>query len=130
MFDSYCKKVLRNGAKDIQREYAYQNKHQVSLDEIEKNILETLLIDDNTAYDTVTLHFFGNQFFLKNERLATALLEISAEQREVILLFYFLGFNDREIGVIYKLSVGAVWYRRKKAINQLYKKITGDCNDA
>ncbi|PQD42548.1 sigma-70 family RNA polymerase sigma factor, partial [Enterococcus faecalis] len=44
------------------------------------------------------------------------LLEI---RRKIILLYYFAGFNDAEIGKILNMSTSGIWYRRKKAVEQL-----------
>ncbi|PQD42677.1 RNA polymerase sigma factor, partial [Enterococcus faecalis] len=49
----------------------------------------------------------------------TAIDHLSEIRRKVILLYYFAGFNNTEIGKILNMSTSGIWYQRKKAVEQL-----------
>ncbi|MDU5932889.1 MAG: sigma factor-like helix-turn-helix DNA-binding protein [Enterococcus faecalis] len=54
-----------------------------------------------------------------DQKLSTAIDHLSEIRRKVILLYYFAGFNNTEIGKILNMSTSGIWYQRKKAVEQL-----------
>ena len=42
---------------------------------------------------------------------------LSEIRRKVILLYYFAGFNNTEIGKILNMSTSGIWYQRKRQLN-------------
>ncbi|WP_249641458.1 MULTISPECIES: sigma factor-like helix-turn-helix DNA-binding protein [unclassified Enterococcus] len=51
--------------------------------------------------------------------LFNAINRLTENQSEVILLFYFYGFNDREIAELNHMSVSGIWYQRQMAIKEM-----------
>ncbi|MFS3110015.1 RNA polymerase sigma factor, partial [Enterococcus faecalis] len=62
---------------------------------------------------------FGMEILISNKKLSIAIDHLSEIRRKVILLYYFAGFNNTEIGKILNMSTSGIWYQRKKAVEQL-----------
>ena len=73
-----------------------------------------------THFDEQDIYFlFGMEILISNKKLSTAIDHLSEIRRKVILLYYFAGFNNTEIGKILNMSTSGIWYQRKKAVEQL-----------
>ena len=59
------------------------------------------------------------KLLVANPELAEAINKLPEELKRIILLFYYAGYNDREIGEPIGLSAGNIWYQRQKAVKQL-----------
>ena len=60
---------------------------------------------------------------MKSEQLAAALLRLPEKQREELFLWYYLGYNDEEIGKMCSISRSAAFRRRKMALRLLRKEM-------
>lgn len=65
---------------------------------------------------------FGKEVIVDNERLATALLRLPQLRREVLLLYYFVGYHDEAIGRLYGRCRSSINSRRNVALKQLRKE--------
>ena len=65
----------------------------------------------------------GETVIVESELLAAALLRLPEKRREVLLLWYYLGYSDEEIGKICGISRSAVFRRRKIALRLLRKEM-------
>lgn len=116
-FDSYCKKVLRNEAMNIRKQINRVRRKEISFNtEIDYT---HLLIDqvEVELYDVC-----GIEIPVSNEKLVGAIDGLADLERKIILLYYFAGFNDKEISRIINMSTSGVWYKRKKTISDLNKE--------
>lgn len=96
-FGSFCVRVLRNEARNIQREYARLCDLEKSLDDLtEPELVQTATVDRYFMGEHV-FEVQGLPVVVSGELLAKALEQLPAKKRDVILLSYFLGMNDREI---------------------------------
>ena len=119
VFDSYCKTVIRNEARDIQREYSRLRSRQISLDNIPEDYLDFYQTTDYSIDNSVTFLTFGMEILVSNLTLADAINSLDKNKRKIILLFYFAGFNDREISQLIDMSLSGVWYKRKVAREEI-----------
>jgi RNA polymerase sigma factor (sigma-70 family) len=115
-FDSYCKKVLKNEARNAYSQEKRQRKREVSFAELSARELEQL-----TYYPTENFNFevTGYDVVLEDEALAAAIAALPNEKRDVILLSYFLDMNDREIGEKLNLLSRTVQRRRVHSLREL-----------
>jgi DNA-directed RNA polymerase specialized sigma subunit len=67
----------------------------------------------------------GQDVIVKNERIAEVLQSLDERRRDIILLFYFLDMNDREIGEKLNLIRATVQYQRSATLKEL-KKLLGE----
>ncbi|MGL9972059.1 hypothetical protein IGI80_002993 [Enterococcus sp. DIV1420a] len=73
-----------------------------------------------TKFDNLSRYILlGMEILVSDQRLSSAIDELSEVKRKIVLLYYFAGFNDSEISRILNMSTSGIWYQRKKAIEQL-----------
>ena len=118
-FDSFCKKVIRNEARNIKKQYARLRERQVSLTELPDSVITTFQVNDTSIDNSEVFLMLGMELLVSNLTLADAIHKLNEVKRKIVLLYYFAGFNDREIDEDMGMSVGGVWYQRKKAENEL-----------
>ena len=71
-----------------------------------------------THFDEQDVYFlFGMEILISDQKLSTAIDHLSEIRRKVILLYYFAGFNNTEIGKILNMSTSGIWYQRKRQLN-------------
>ena len=58
---------------------------------------------------------------ISDEKLSTALKELTETQRTAILLHFFQGMNGREISELYHVSRSAINSRRDRGLKKLQK---------
>lgn len=122
-FDCFCKKVLREEARDYIRSLKRLTENEVSFDDLsEKQISQFYLLDEYPSDFTV---FFtqGEIIQVKNDRLAEAIATLSPEKQRIVLLFYFLDMTDREIGEHLNIARSTVQYRRIKSLKEIKKEM-------
>ena len=74
-------------------------------------------------YDKPTVFVVkGQKIVVANKRLADALLKLSEQRRTVLLMSFFLGYNERKIGSEYGKSRSTVNYWKHAALKQLRKE--------
>ncbi|OTN91611.1 RNA polymerase sigma factor [Enterococcus faecium] len=113
-FDTYCKKVLRNEAKSIRKRNARIKENEEPLNNSNEGKYMQTHFDKQDVY-----FLFGMEILISDQRLSAAIDQLSDIRRKIILLYYFAGFNDTEIGKIFNMSTSGIWYQRTKAVEQL-----------
>lgn len=71
---------------------------------------------------TWTVQYWEKEVIVDDERLATALSRLPDLRREVLLLYYFLGYRDGAIGRLYGRCRSSINRRRNVALIQLRKE--------
>ncbi|EGP5096661.1 TPA: RNA polymerase sigma factor [Enterococcus faecium] len=122
-FDSFCKTIVRNEARNIKKQYARLRDRQISLTELSEEVNPSFQVVDSSIDNSEVFLALGMELLVSDLILAETIHQLSEAKRKVILLYYFGGFNDREIGQIIGMSVGGVWYLRKKAESELREKL-------
>lgn len=123
VFDSFCKKILKNEAIDIRREYARFNQRFTSLEQLSIDSINEMAYWDNYKVESDLFLVLGFEILIKDNQIAEAIHRLSEIRRRVILLYFFSGFNDREIASILGVNSKTVWYQRSSAIKDLRKSI-------
>ncbi|OTN94526.1 RNA polymerase sigma factor [Enterococcus faecium] len=113
-FDAYCKKVLRNEAKSTRKRNARIKENEESLNDVNESKYPQTNFDEQDVY-----FLFGMEILISDQKLSASIDQLSDVKRKVVLLYYFAGFNDTEIGKILNMSTSGIWYQRMKAIEQL-----------
>lgn len=84
--------------------------------------------DDKLKYlesDSDMIENRGQAFRIHSTKLSKALSYLMPKNREIILLFYFTGMTDAEIGGLLKIDRATVNRRRKAAESQLRDLMEG-----
>jgi RNA polymerase sigma factor (sigma-70 family) len=123
-FDSFCKKVLRNEARNHFDEMNRRNDHEKSLSDLSRLEMDMLSSSDEypSEYDFCVL---GRKISIDSKLIAKAMASLSKEKRDIILLYYFFDLNDREIGKLLELIQRTVHYKRTSGLRELKKILEG-----
>lgn len=122
-FYKFCTRLLKNEIYDICRK---QNKGR----KYKKGIL-FLPLDDIKQIGVCDDYFDGeNRFYIDGEtvtitdnRIASAISTLSKNKQDIIILAYFMGMNDREIGECLNLIQQTVYYQRIQALKLLREQL-------
>lgn len=125
-FNAFCKVVLRNAARNAYRDFRRKQKYEVSLDYLmSETSLEPFTTDNYfEQYDKPTVFIVkGHRIIVVSERLANALSRLPEQQRTVLLMYFFLGYTDTEIGKAYGRSRSTANYWKLSALKNLRKEM-------
>lgn len=120
-FDSYCKKVLKNEARDRYDENRRRRKYEVSIGELSAVELGMLFTMDKYFKSELVFQIGDMEIIVNDGRIAAALEQLNDRRRSIVLLSYFLELTDREIGETMGMIRATVQYQRKKALQELRK---------
>lgn len=125
-FDAYCKKVLRNFARDLYRRQARLSRWEAPFSALSPNLPEPSTWDAYPAVEAVPFEVDGYAVHVFDERIAKALLLLAPELCRIVLLAYFMQFSDPEIAQQLGVPRSTVQYRRSKALSQLSTLLAND----
>ena len=128
-FDSFCKKVLRNEARDYYDEMKRQRDREVSFSELSAQEMEMLFVMDKYPSEQFNFNVLGHEVAIESELIAQAIAALPDEKRDIILLAYFLDMTDGEIGEKLKLVRRTVQYKRTSSLQELKKIMEGNVNE-
>lgn len=97
-FGGFCIKVLKNEARHIYRESKQCLSHEKSLNDLSNAELSELAAYDKYFENEHIFNVDGKNVVVSGDILAQALNNLPVDRRDIILLSYFLGMTDREIG--------------------------------
>jgi len=81
--------------------------------------LTRLYYEDDNIGNSYEMKFLNNPIMIVDPLLFNALSQLKENKRQIILLFYFCGFNDREIAELNHMSISGIWYQRQMAIKEM-----------
>lgn len=124
-FNALCKIVLRHEAINVWRDLKRKEAREISLDYLmSERYFEPSAMDSYFEKQDKPMVFlvFGKEVIVGNERLAAALSRLPQLRREVLLLYYFVGYRDEAIGRLYGRCRSSINSRRNIALKQLRKE--------
>jgi len=121
VFDSFCKKVLKNEARNIQDEMKRLRENEVSFSELSEQELEQLVTTDVYFATEQIFNVLGDDVVVNDSTIAEALRNLTEQNRDIILLSYFLELSDGEIGKKLNMIRSTVQYRRTSTLRELKK---------
>ncbi|HIU43850.1 MAG TPA: sigma-70 family RNA polymerase sigma factor [Candidatus Ventrousia excrementavium] len=125
-FNAFCKIALYHAALGAYKKIRKKQQFEVSLDYLCEFDFEPVTTTDEyfMKYDMPTTFIIrGKTVIVESEQLAAALFRLPKKRREVLFLWYYLGYNDEEIGKMCGISRSAVFRRRKIALRLLRKEM-------
>jgi len=121
IFDSFCKKVLKNEARNYYGEIKRLRGKEVSFSELTERELEQLSTTDDYFKVEQTFNVLGNAVIVNDESIAEALRNLPERNRDIILLSYYLELSDGEIGKKLNMIRSTVQYQRTSTLRELKK---------
>ena len=124
-FNAFCRIVLRHEAYNAWRDLKRKEAREISLDYLmSERYFEPSAADSYfEKQDKPTIFpVLGKEVIVDNEQLAAALSKLPELRREVLLLYYFVGYRDEAIGRLYGRCRSTINSRRNVALKQLRKE--------
>lgn len=120
-FDSFCRTVLRNKARDIYRANKRYVEKFVSINSLSQEELEHISISD--IYDTDYIHFEVMEYDIPVEDilLAEAIETLPKQKKDIILLSYFTDMTDLDIANEMGVRASTIFYHKKEALKKIKK---------
>lgn len=124
-FHAFCKTVIRNEAIHSYRDIQRKRKHETSLDYLQEFQLEPSTTDEYFVVNDCPTVFTVREHtvIVANEQLAKALLNLSDRRGEIVILYFYCGYNDASIGKLYGCCRSTANYQRLTALKQLRKEM-------
>lgn len=122
-FDCYSKKILKNEAINIQKEYQRMNRLQTSFSDLTPEQLAQFSAYDEYSTDYSKFKVLEYDIAVRDELLAEALQELPEKKRDILLLSYFLEYSDVEIAELLHSVQRTVGYHRTNALKELKKRL-------
>lgn len=123
-FQSFCKRTLRNEAANAHKEIRRRRAREVNFSDLslhEQNQLYTCedYFKDDREDGEAGYYAAGKKITTK--LIAEALRTLPAEKRKAVLLYYFAGLTDFEIGKLFDTPRSTIQYRRTSSFELLKK---------
>jgi len=124
-FNSFCKKIVREEYRNVVTALKRRTAKEVLFCEMSESELDSLVTVDK--YDSEAFQFLidGFEISIENELLAEAIKSLPDKGRDIVLLSYFFGMNDREIGEKLHMIQQTVQYQRTSSISKIRKYMEG-----
>lgn len=120
-FDSFCKTVLRNQARNIYEENRRWQNRFVSLEALTPADLARLCSFDNYEAEAIFFSAFDYEIPIEDILIAQAVESLSKRQQDIILLSFFLEMKDVDIATLMNLAKSTVHYHKENALEELRK---------
>ena len=100
-FNGFCKTVIRFAAINAWRDRSRRRQKEISLEYLTEEKFYPLGTTDEyfeAPYEEYSITMCGQTVILTNGKLAAALLALPEKNREIIFLYFFRHYTQREIG--------------------------------
>ena len=125
-FDSFCKKVLKCEACNGYREISRSKYHSFPFCVLLEYSMEQLAAYDRYPWEYNTFILGGEVFLFVNDLLADALNALPQDNRDILLMYWFLEMADREIAERMNLARRTINNRRLNSSRLLKEPMGGD----
>ena len=129
MFDSYCKRILKNEAIDCFREIQKHRQREIFFSELSEREWKQLYMEDEYNLDTCNFRVQGYDVEVKDALIAEALKFLSEKKREVVLMAYYLDMSDTEIAKLLNLRQSTIHYHRTSSLKTLKEYLEERTNE-
>ena len=129
MFDSFCKKVLKNEIRNYYNELERLRDKEVNFSELSAQELGQLSTTDNYFSMEQTFNVQGRDIIVNDMSIVEALRNLPKHKRDIILLSYFLDLSDVEIGKRLDIVRSTVQYQRTSTLQKLKKMMEEETTD-
>ena len=122
-FGGFCTRVLKNEANRIYHECTRKQEYERSLEDLYvEGVRETPFWDSYFRSDHV-FDVLGWPVVVVGDHLAAVLSGLSKAEREIILLYFFLGLTDEEISAYFHVVRQTISKRRAAILRNLREQL-------
>lgn len=119
MFDFFCKTVIRNYSRNLKRDAVNQKKHLTTVPSSAKYLQCYSIHKDAYPSEQNVFYVKKQPFIIENETLYLALKSLPENQRNVLLLDYWLKLTDKEIAKRLEVTRRTVYNWRNSAFSKI-----------
>ena len=128
-FESCLKKVVRSVVKDYYKELNRRKNKEISFSELPDVLVDKMAVWDEYESDYTAFDVCGIEVRVLDDDLAEAIKYLSEKDREILLMYFFLGMSDTEIGDRLKINRSTSFRSRKNSLEEIKKKLKENMND-
>jgi len=121
IFDSYCKRLLKREAINIQRHMKWRSEREITFSSMSERELAELATTDKYFTDEYIFSVLGESVGVSDCDLAGALSELPADRRDIVLMSFFFDMTDKEIAERLNIARRTVAYKRTSTLKELKK---------
>jgi len=121
LFEAYCKRLIENEGKNDRKKIQRRAKREINLSLLAPADLERMGGKDDYDFGGMTFFVRGLRVTVKDPVLGQALASLTPYRRDVILLSYFMGRSDPQIGAILRRDSSTINYQRNRTLARLKK---------
>lgn len=119
-FDSFCKTVLKNRARDWYRKKERQQKREILFSDVSPGLhIESSCFDYIMCIECQAFYALDRMVMIENDLLANALRMLSPRKRQIILLSYFFGWTDQKIGIRFHTARSTIQAARMRTLQEM-----------
>ena len=119
VFDSFCKRVLKNAAIDYFREIKKHREREQFFSELTEKEWQQIYMEDEYKLDSHVFQVVGQEVEVKNFLIAKALKYLPEKKRNVILMYYYLEMTESEIAEQMDLGQSTINYHRMNSLKEM-----------
>ena len=119
VFDSFCKKVLKNAAINCFHEIKRHREREQFFSELTKKEWQQIYMEDEYKLERYVFQVLGQEVEVKNLLIAKALRNLPEKKRNVILMYYYLEMTETEIAEQMDLGQSTINYHRINSLKEL-----------
>lgn len=119
-FDSFCKTVLKNRARDWYRKKERQQKREILFSDVSPGLhIEPSCFDYIMCIECQAFYALDRMVMIENDLLANALRMLSPRKQQIILLSYFFGWTDQKIGIRFHTARSTIQAARMRTLQEM-----------
>ena len=122
-FGGFCTRVLKNEANRIYYEHARKQEYERSLENLHMKGSGEISFWDCYFRNDHVFDVLGQPVVVVGDQLATVLSDLPQAEREIILLYFFLGLTDEEISAYFHVVRQTISKRRAAILKNLREQL-------
>lgn len=128
-FNRFCKQTLKNEAINAHDHTKRRQAKEIALSSLTPEEENRLYVYDTYfADDPAEQSFFVGNREITAKQLADAIHSLPEEKKNAVLLHYFYGMSDTEIGKLFNVPRGTIQSRRKSSFELLKRYLEGQAD--
>ncbi|HGT0126856.1 sigma factor-like helix-turn-helix DNA-binding protein [Clostridioides difficile] len=128
-FDCKLKRVVKGVVRNYYRELRRRRKKEISYCELPEIVVEKLAVWDEYESGYTAFDVCGIEIRVLDDDLADAIKSLSEKDRAILLMYFFLGMSDGEIGDKLKINRSTSFRSRKNSLEEIRKQLKENVND-
>ena len=128
-FDCKFKRVVKGIVRNYRKELRRRRNKEISYCELPEIVVEKLAVWDEYESDYTAFDVCGIEIRVLDDELADAIKNLSEKDRAILLMYFFLGMSDTEIGDKLKINRTTSFRSRKHSLEEIRKMLKENTKD-